>query len=715
MGRFRDSQMVEALHRSSECRYDEDTNLALVDAVPEGLRLLHYTRRSIPEEFQASFAYYHDKIGDIHLDALPEPMQREVMYAVWRIVELGGRVPCAPMGLLMRELAVTAQRLGRQQQPHQSLMVRTPGEWKTELRTTWVQREKQLPNLNTLRTYLAPLDRVCKILWFAYDRGTWWEREVWDLSMDSRIPRRDHEPAFSTAIHWHALETGWLRRAAMYYTKILLEAGSITWSTAHGRFDGFRVFDLYLTDKNITTPRLCDDRKHVRTVMMDFLNREKTHVVKVGKSRGNVRSDASVSSIATAVKGLYVYMYDHGDVAAQLLAEPRWRDLPPEYVRFWMPGDVKPKGSSRRRFDERHIITDDVLSEVVKHAHIIGDPREEGGMGDPQAMRILLLMIATGRRVNEICMLDFSPLTPVAQNGTDDSSIARLRYQQTKIDGAPNTIFVDNEVVQIVAEQQQWLLQHLEKSGISDVPEYLFIKHQNNLRGNQPYYAANFRQRLNKLVKTAKLNDRDGNPLRLSATHRLRHTKATKLLDAGVPLHVVQRYLGHTSPEMTMIYAHTLDSTAKAEFVRFQKITRDGEAARLHADELYDLMALQSRTDRVLPNGWCTLPPAQACDKGNACLTCDLFVTDQRFLPVHEDELQAVDLLIDKRQAMHKDQTGEPMSEDHVWLTLRRREQGALRAIVDTLSTATSAEAHVGAGVPTRAEQDSQLRRTAGY
>jgi hypothetical protein len=26
-------------------------------------------------------------------------------------------------------------------------------------------------------------------------------------------------------------------------------------------------------------------------------------------------------------------------------------------------------------------------------------------------------------------------------------------------------------------------------------------------------------------------------------------------MPAGVPLHVVQRYLGHLSPEMTMIYA----------------------------------------------------------------------------------------------------------------------------------------------------------------
>ena len=39
------------------------------------------------------------------------------------------------------------------------------------------------------------------------------------------------------------------------------------------------------------------------------------------------------------------------------------------------------------------------------------------------------------------------------------------------------------------------------------------------------------------------------------------------------------------------------------------------------------------RTDRILPNGWCLLPPRQSCHKGNACLTCDKFATDATFLP----------------------------------------------------------------------------------
>jgi hypothetical protein len=183
--------------------------------------------------------------------------------------------------------------------------------------------------------------------------------------------------------------------------------------------------------------------------------------------------------------------------------------------------------------------------------------------------------------------------------------IAKLRYQQTKIEGAPDTIFVDGEVIEIIAEQQRWLTEHLAGEGCHDAPKYLFVKSHNNLRGQHPYIGNVFRTQLRKLVKQTGMTDSDGQPLNLSKTHRFRHTKATKLINSGVHLHVVQRYMGHTSPEMTMHYAQTLDTTAKAEFLRYQKISHTGDQPSIPAEDLYDLMALDTRTDRILPNGWC--------------------------------------------------------------------------------------------------------------
>lgn len=46
------------------------------------------------------------------------------------------------------------------------------------------------------------------------------------------------------------------------------------------------------------------------------------------------------------------------------------------------------------------------------------------------------------------------------------------------------------------------------------------------------------------------------------STHTFRHCYATHLLEAGVPLRLIQQYLGHSSLQTTMIYLHLTDTAA---------------------------------------------------------------------------------------------------------------------------------------------------------
>jgi Phage integrase family len=311
-----------------------------------------------------------------------------------------------------------------------------------------------------------------------------------------------------------------------------------------------------------------------------------------------------------------------------------------------------------------------------------------------------MLLARTGRRVSEILLLDFDPILPITGIVTEtqadpDAVVAKLRFQQTKIDGAPDTIFVDQEVVAIVRAQQQWAherVRALLRDRNASPPRYLFLAATRNNRGRHPYPRSTVRERMEQLGELADIRDSQGRRPRLGNVHRFRHTRATSLINANVPVHVVQRYLGHLSPRMTMHYSKTLRETHEREFLRYKKITADGDELDLDPRDLFALIELDKRTDRVLPNGLCMLPPRQACDRGNACLTCDKFTTDASYLPEHEQQLGKLNELIAQRQAVFRARTGEEMSGSNVWLEQRLTEQRALQKIIAVLRDPQLAE-----------------------
>src|SRR5260370_29472227 len=140
--------------------------------------------------------------------------------------------------------------------------------------------------------------------------------------------------------------------------------------------------------------------------------------------------------------------------------------------------------------------------------------------------------------------------------------------------------------------------------------------------------------------------------------------------------------MGPLTPAMTMEYAQTLASTHEAEFLRYRKITADGRDLAADPRDLYDMLELDKRADRILPNGWCLLPPRQSCDKGNACLTCEKFTIDASFLPELQAQQQATDHLIADRQRAFQARTGHAMTPDNIWLAGRIQEHDALGRII---------------------------------
>jgi integrase len=690
-------------HDGSE-HFTEDHHLVLWESIPPGLRHTYFTVAKIPPEYLGAFKANGDRGRTIDFRMLPEPIAHELAFCVWRLIELGALVPYEPLDRLARHLAGVLDELPARERARRTSLMTVPAQtWMRELLAAWARERGRVPSAGRKRDLTYALRRCYKLLCFAYDSRPWWEREVWDLQLDLRIPRREHEPGGTHALYFDRITQPWLRRGLQWHLRIGLETGQFTWSTCRVRLTGLIQFSRFLAERGVTAPCLREDPLEVRPLMLDYLSF--IHAMRSDRREGKrlPLSVHRINRLMTDVEQFYMFMLDHRDEAAEALGDPRWKRLGAAHARFYRVGE-KPRASAR--VDEAKIINDATMSRIMAKIHLLGDPVEEGGLGDQQAMRILLLVATTGRRLSEVLLLDREPILPptgLARADGVDGFVAKLRYQQTKISDAPNTILIDADTVAVVRAQQQWADREMVDRGRGEIiPRYLFIGKAMNRDGRRPYPMQTLHARLHKFSALADLRDDQGRRLKLGRTHNFRHTRATSLINAGVPLPVVQRHFGHLSPTMTMRYVQISAEAQEREFLRFKKITADGRELKLDPADLYQLLELDKRANRILPNGWCLLPPRQVCERGNACLTCDKFATDASYLPEHEQQLDLLGQLIDTRKQAFAARTGHAMTDENVWLAERRKEQLALTKIIATVSDPELGENHAarGAGAP---------------
>src|SRR5207302_2982899 len=111
---------------------------------------------------------------------------------------------------------------------------------------------------------------------------------------------------------------------------------------------------------------------------------------------------------------------------------------------------------------------------------------------------------------------------------------------------------------------------------------------------------------LNRLAAECGIVGPDGGRVWFEA-HQFRHTVGTSLINNGVPQHLVQRFLGHESPEMTNTYAHIFDVTLKQalEDYRTRKVDVTGALVESFGDAVPADALLLKRTvlAQALPNG----------------------------------------------------------------------------------------------------------------
>ncbi len=126
---------------------------------------------------------------------------------------------------------------------------------------------------------------------------------------------------------------------------------------------------------------------------------------------------------------------------------------------------------------------------------------------------------------------------------------------------------ITKEVAQVIQAQRAWVNEQYDAG--ENPHGWLFPTSKSYHHGTSrrflcgdPLGAHGVQQRLNHLADKYHICDEQGNIFHFRL-HAFRHTKAVELINNGMSLILVQQWMAHASPEMTLIYAKILDETMR--------------------------------------------------------------------------------------------------------------------------------------------------------
>lgn len=643
----------------------------------------------------------------LDLTGLPDPIPAELAWMLhWQFLD-GTQLSV----FALNQLATMLRRAIREQHPFPASI--RAMDWDTAAalqRWFYTTRWGRLPRRGTPARLRIVFRFARQALIARCHDGPWWALDYWHPRCDPRIPLSTREPLANSGCYPRQLTQPWLRAATKWCLGTMLEAGTLRWTTvSQERLKCLHRFDTWLTgcfDDPVDVlgdPAAAPEQAAAfRRWAADPRNRMRRGVDE--QHLGKPVHPRLVNDDLRAVAELFAFVAANRVEARTILGPSPWDRVTEAHAASWLAQVARIPHT--RELNDEHYVDDHAMAQILAALPLLGLSRDQqipitrgdgtqvlaDGFDDPQVMRMILLQVLTGRRASEIRTCRFTCLSPLPDRPSGaDEGIARFSYAQSKIDVAPDSILVDREVTAVIEEQQQWLRHHCPDTP----PEYLFLQRTGNRAGTKPYPPGSYVTMLRDFSDLVMITDSKGRSVRLSHTHRFRHTKLTKLAELGLPVHVLQRYAGHASPTMSMHYVAHREEHAEQAFLATVKLKADGTEIRLSRDD-HDSLHLFDRADRILPHGWCLLPPLQTCDKGNACLTCAVFATDETHQPELERQLDETTELITRTTAAFEGRHGRPMPDDNVWLAQRRGEHAALTGLLATMRDGPQRAVHSG-------------------
>ena len=430
-----------------------------------------------------------------------------------------------------------------------------------------------------------------------------YDYDVWDLTVLGYQKNPTHSD--STTANFAPIKQDWLKEASKRLIKF--RSTTLALSTIGDKLHCIKEFSRFLN-------------KDYSGILPHQLNRQVIEDYLVNLKERKFSASTRIHRIS-ALRDLLEYS-----------AAMNWVDVPKNPLIFIQDYPFRDKTLPR-------YIPDNVLKQLDENLQYLPEP----------IARMVIVVREVGMRISELCTLKFDCLRQDAQG---EWWIAYKRYKSKDEHSVP----IRAEVAGIVQTQQEYIREHL-----GEEFNYLFCTTKN------PYYFEKYGQAANKfpldyfepvpkiirqgvlrgylhlLANIKQIEGEDGQVFPLSKIHQFRHTKGTELINNGVGIEYVKRYLGHHSFAMTLRYAHIHDQTLKEQV---KESWSEGKIVNI-SGELIDTNPELDNADNyqfkkgilgeVLANGYCALPARLACSKGNACLQCGDFRTTLEFIEQHKE------------------------------------------------------------------------------
>lgn len=263
---------------------------------------------------------------------------------------------------------------------------------------------------------------------------------------------------------------------------------------------------------------------------------------------------------------------------------------------------------------------------------------------------VIILLRATGWRISDILNLKYDTCLEKTDSGWylcgDILKTRVLNHRVPLTQEVANVIKASIEIVK-------------NKSSIYNNPnKFLFVRFSGKRKGHT-YIVKNISESLNNLAKRKQIIDSNGDIFHFKS-HAFRHTKAIELINNGMNLLHVQKWMAHASPEMTLTYAKILDTTMKNSW---EEATKQGlfkiddtgklkeiDISNIEDEDIIEWEYIRHNLDAVrMPLGYCMKPKKQECHTQlNPCLTCRNLCTTPEFIPQYELEILETKAIIDK-------------------------------------------------------------------